>query len=257
MANKYEHYSIKIPPEDFPNSAGVHEAESRTSHCGFLDRILNAPENVESILYELLLAKEENKKLKEENEKLTRESAELKKESLENQEAAAKACRKLIMLDELEEENRKLRENCQDNNQQPLNLVYSKDFFPKGFSAEDVIKLTNALIELVEHKVKDKYLICQKTHVAVIYLILKRNSLFRGNSRMFVTFWGNILARLKDANRITDILVNPKNISNTCGRKPFVNRSPISWNILILEGNTSKTLSKANDIYNKFKSIYH
>ena len=161
MEKFYENYSIKIPPEDIPN-AGGQEAESRISNSGFLDKMLNAPEYQESLLYELLKNKEENRRLKGENERLTRESAKLKEESIENQAAAAKACRKLIRLDELEEENRKLLENSQDNNQQSLNLVYSKDFFKKGFSAQDVNKLANTLIELVEQKVKDKYLICKK-----------------------------------------------------------------------------------------------
>lgn len=256
MEKFYENYSIKIPPEDIPN-AGGQEAESRISNSGFLDKMLNAPEYKESLLYDLLKIKEENRRLKGENERLTRESAIIKKESLENQAAAAKACRKLIRLDELEEENRKLLENSQDNNQQSLNLVYSKDFFKKGFSAQDVNKLANALIELVEQKVKDKYLICKKTHVAIIYAILKSKDLFVGDSTDFVTFWVNILTRLKDGNRITDLLVKPKNISNTCGREPFSNSSPISWNRLILEGNTSKALSEANDIFKRFKSIYH
>lgn len=256
MDKFYENYSIKIPPEDIPNVGGQ-EAESRTSNSGFLDKMLYAHDNLESLLYELFKVKEDNRRLKGENERLTRESAKLKEESLENQAAAAKACRKLIRLDELEEENRKLLENSQDNNQQSLNLVYSKDFFKKGFSAQDVNKLANALIELVEQKVKDKYLICKKTHVAAIYAILKSKDLFVGDSTDFVTFWGNILTRLKDGNRITNLLVKPKNISNTCGRDPFVNNSPISWNRLILEGNTSKTLSEANDIFKRFKSIYH
>lgn len=256
MEKFYENYSIKIPPEDIPNVGGQ-EAESRTSNSGFLDKMLNAPEYQESLLYDFLKFKEENRRLKGENERLTRESAKLKEESLENQAAAAKACRKLIRLDELEEENRKLRENSQDNNQQSLNLVYSKDFFKKGFSAQDVNKLANTLIELVTLEEKGRSFISEKTHVAVIYKILKDKTLFIGKASDFVVFWSaNILPHLKDNTLIQKLLVKASSISTILSKETFSNYNSVSWKHVVLNGNSNKTIVKADQIYNTFIRIY-